>query len=69
MVVGGLAVNAHGHPCSTGGVDDLVDAGEAFEGEIVLTHRAAVPFEVDGVPIDDVTAAPRFPEAVRYGPR
>jgi hypothetical protein len=52
VVIGGLAVGANGHPRATKDVDFLVGA-EAFEhhGKLV-TLRAGVPFQVDGVAID-----------------
>ena len=69
VVVGGLAVNAYGHHYSTHDVDYLVDAEDAFEGKVVLTHRPGVPFQVGGVPIDYVTEDARFPQAVREAMR
>jgi hypothetical protein len=52
VVVGGLAVGANGHPRATKDVDFLVGA-EAFEhhGKLV-TLRAGLPFQVDGVAVD-----------------
>lgn len=52
VIIGGLAVGANGHPRATKVVDFLVGA-EAFEhhGKLV-TLRAGVPFQVDGVAID-----------------
>lgn len=52
VVIGGLAVGANGHPRATKDVDFLVGT-EAFEhhGKLV-TLRAGVPFQVDGVAID-----------------
>lgn len=52
VVVGGLAVGANGHPRATKDVDFLV-GDEAFEhhGKLV-TLRAGLPFQVDGVAID-----------------
>lgn len=52
VIVGGLAVGANGHPRATRVVDFLV-GDEAFEhhGKLV-TLRAGLPFQVDGVAID-----------------
>jgi hypothetical protein len=52
VVVGGLAVGANGHPRATKDVDFLV-GDEAFEhhGKLV-TLRAGLPFQVDGVAVD-----------------
>lgn len=52
VVVGGIAVGANGHPRATKYVDFLV-GNEAFEhhGKLV-TLRAGLPFQVDGVAID-----------------
>ena len=52
VVVGDLAVGANGHPRATKHVDFLVGA-EAFEhhGKLV-TLRAGLPFQVDGVAVD-----------------
>ncbi len=64
VIVGGLAVNAYGHHYSTKDVDYLVDATDAFDGSLVLTHKPGVPFEVGGVQIDYVTARPDYPDVV-----
>lgn len=52
VVVGDLAVGANGHPRATKDVDFLV-GDEAFEhrGKLV-TLRAGLPFQVDGVAVD-----------------
>jgi hypothetical protein len=52
VVVGGLAVGANGHPRATKDVDFLV-GDEAFEhhGKLV-SLRAGLPFQVDGVAVD-----------------
>lgn len=61
VVVGGLAVGANGHPRATKAVDFLVGA-EAFEhhGKLV-TLRAGVPFQVDGVAVDFISPEPEEP--------
>jgi hypothetical protein len=53
VVVGGLAVGANGYPRATGVVDFLV-GGEAFEHHAggLVTLRAGVPFQVNGVAVD-----------------
>jgi len=53
VVVGGLAVCANGHPRNTKAVDFLVGA-EAFHQHPtgLVTLRAGVPFQVNGVAID-----------------
>lgn len=43
VVVGGIAVNAYGHHYTTRDVDYLVDASDAFDGEVILTHKPNVP--------------------------
>ena len=52
VIVGGLAVTAHGHPRHTKDVDFLVGS-EAFEhhGKLV-SLRPGIPFQVDGVAVD-----------------
>ena len=52
VVVGDLAVGANGHPRATKDVDFLV-GDETFEhhGKLV-TLRAGLPFQVDGVAVD-----------------
>jgi hypothetical protein len=56
VVVGGLAVGANGYPRATGDVDFLVgeEAFERHEGGLV-TLRAGVPFQVNGVAVDFLT--------------
>jgi hypothetical protein len=58
VVVGGLAVGANGHPRATKDVDFLV-GDEAFEhhGKLV-TLRAGLPFQVDGVAVDFLSPEP-----------
>jgi hypothetical protein len=53
VVIGGLAVGAHGYPRATRYVDFLVgdDAFVHHAGGLV-TMNPALPIEVDGVPID-----------------
>lgn len=59
VVVGGLAVGAYGYPRATRDVDFLVGA-EAFEHHAggLVTLRAGVPFQVNGVAIDFLSPAP-----------
>ena len=56
VVVGGLAVGANGFPRATRDVDFLVgdDAFERHAGGLV-TLRAGVPFQVNGVAVDFLT--------------
>jgi hypothetical protein len=58
VVAGGLAVGANGYPRATKDVDFLVgdEAFERHEGGLV-TLRAGVPIQVDGVAIDFLSAA------------
>ena len=53
VVVGGLAVGAHGHPRATKDVDFLV-GDEAFERHAggFVTMKPGVPIQVNGVAID-----------------
>ncbi|MBY0495144.1 MAG: hypothetical protein K2Y23_13115 [Cyanobacteria bacterium] len=53
VVVGGLAVGAHGYPRATKDVDFLV-GDEAFTHHAggIVTMNVALPIEVNGVPID-----------------
>lgn len=53
VVVGGLAVGANGYPRATKGVDFLVGV-EAFHHHAngLVTLRAEIPFQVNGVAID-----------------
>lgn len=53
--IGGFAVCAHGAPRNTKDVDFLVLEKEAFEGQKLLSFRAGVPFDVDGVAVDYLT--------------
>ena len=70
VVVGGLAVGAHGHPRATKDVDFLVgdEAFEHHEGGLV-TLRAGVPFQVGEVAIDFLSPGPgeAFLEAALTG--
>jgi hypothetical protein len=58
VVIGGLAVGANGYPRATKDVDFLV-GGEAFENHAngLVTLRAGVPFQVNGVAIDFLSPA------------
>ena len=69
VVVGGLAINAYGHRYSTKDVDYLVEAKDAFDGDMVVTHRAGVPTRVGKVLIDYVLEDARFPDGVRRAMR
>lgn len=62
IVVGGLAVGANGYPRNTQDVDFLVGA-EAFEHHPggLVTLRAGVPFQVNGVAIDFLSPEPDEP--------
>jgi hypothetical protein len=57
VVVGGLAVGAHGFPRATKDVDFLV-GDEAFEHQAqgLVTLRPGVPFQVNRVAVDFLTA-------------
>jgi hypothetical protein len=57
VLVGGLAVGAHGHPRATKDVDFLV-GDEAFEMHAggIVTMRPGVPIQVNGVLIDHLSA-------------
>ncbi|MGH9334291.1 MAG: hypothetical protein ACRD21_11135 [Vicinamibacteria bacterium] len=59
VVVGGLAVGAHGFPRATKDVDFLV-GDEAFERHAggLVTLRAGVPFQVNQVAVDFLSAEP-----------
>ncbi len=58
VVIGGMAVGANGYPRATKDVDFLV-GGEAFENHAggLVTLRAGVPFQVNGVAIDFLSPA------------
>lgn len=62
VVVGGLAVGANGYPRATKDVDFLVGA-EAFHHHAsgLVTLRAEIPFQVNGVAIDLLTPDPDEP--------
>lgn len=57
LLVGGLAVGAHGHPRATKDVDFLV-SDDAFEehGGGVVTMKYGVPVQVGGVVVDHLSA-------------
>jgi hypothetical protein len=59
VVVGGLAVGANGYPRATRDVDFLVgdEAFERHDGGLV-SLRAGVPFQVNGVAIDFLSVGP-----------
>jgi hypothetical protein len=59
VVVGGLAVGAHGFPRATRDVDFLVgdEAFERHDGGLV-TLRPGVPFQVNGVAVDFLSPDP-----------
>lgn len=65
IVIGGLAVNAHGHHYSTRDVDYLIDAQDVFAGDAVIYHKSQIPISVGGVPIDYVPSNDTYPELVR----
>lgn len=69
VLVGGMAVNAHGYAYSTADVDYLVEESEAFDGGAVKFHKPGVPFEVNGVKIDLVTIRDDYPEVVKQAMR
>jgi hypothetical protein len=70
-VAGGLAVGANGYPRATKDVDFLVGA-EAFENHEggLVTLKAGVPFQVNGVAVDFLTIGPgeEFLEAALNSP-
>lgn len=72
VIAGGLAVCANGYPRATTDVDFLVGR-EAFEEHPggVMTLRAGVPFQVDGIAIDLISAGSgeEFLEAALDAPR
>ncbi len=55
VLIGGLAVNAHGYQHSTRGVDWLVPTHAAFDGDAVVTFKPGVPISVSGVQVDYLT--------------
>ncbi len=59
VVVGGIAVGANGYPRNTTDVELLV-GDEAFERDAngLVTLRAGVPFQVDGVAVDFLSPEP-----------
>ena len=70
-LAGGLAVGAHGYIRATTDVDFLVGE-EAFEHEgLLVTFKAGVPIEVDGVRIDylsPVSLGPQLEEVLNHPP-
>lgn len=63
VVIGDLAVGAHGYFYATRRVDYLVPEASAFEGKVVITFKPGVPIRVGDVPIDYLV--PEGPENVR----
>lgn len=57
VLVGGLAVGAHGHPRATRDVDFLVDDTAFVRRRGVTTMRPEIPIEVHGVAIDTIWAS------------
>lgn len=53
ILVGGLAVGAHGYPYATQGVDFVV-GDEAFEvsGRGIVSFAPGIPIQIDGVQVD-----------------
>ena len=70
-LAGGLAVGAHGYVRATTGVDFLVGQ-EAFEHHgVLVTFKAGVPIEVDGIRIDylsPVALGPQLEEVLNHPP-
>ena len=68
-LAGGLAVGAHGYLRATSDVDFLVGE-EAFEHHgLLVTFRAGVPIEVDGIRIDylsPIALGPQLDEALSH---
>jgi len=52
VLIGGLAVGAHGYAYATTDVDYLVPEKSAFEGGLVITFKPGVPIKVGRVGID-----------------
>lgn len=71
VVVGGLAVGAHGYPRATRDVDFLVGA-EAFHHHAsgLVTMRPEIPFQVNGIAVDllSVAAGENFLDAALAAP-
>lgn len=61
VLIGGLAVGAHGAPRATKDVDFLVRQRDAFSGDVILSFRAGVPIAVRDVVVDYLT-----PEGTPY---
>ena len=70
-LAGGLAVGAHGYVRVTAGVDFLVGE-EAFEHHgLLVTFKAGVPIEVDGIRIDylsPISLGPQLEEVLDHPP-
>jgi|GEM_PF-420848 len=70
-LAGGLAVGAHGYIRATAAVDFLVGE-EAFEHHgLLVTFKAGVPIEVDGIRIDylsPVSLGPQMEEVLDHAP-
>jgi len=70
-LAGGLAVGAHGYVRATAGVDFLVGE-EAFERHgLLVTFKAGVPIEVDGIRIDylsPTSLGPQLEEVLDHPP-
>lgn len=70
-LAGGLAVGAHGYIRATSDVDFLVGE-EAFEHHgALVTFKAGVPIEVDGIRVDylsPVALGPQVDEALSHAP-
>ncbi len=70
-LAGGLAVGAHGYVRATADVDFLVGE-EAFEHHgLIVTFKAGVPIEVDGIRIDyisPVSLGPQLEEVLDHPP-
>lgn len=52
VLIGGLAVGAHGYAYATKDVDYLVPESSAFDGKLVITFKPGVPIRVGDVGID-----------------
>ncbi len=63
VLIGGLAVGAHGYAYATRDVDYLVPEAAAFEGKLVITFKPGVPIKVGKVAIDYLV--PEGPENVQ----
>jgi len=63
VLIGGLAVGAHGYAYATRDVDYLVPESAAFDGRLVITFKPGVPIKVGTVAIDYLV--PEGPENVQ----